>query len=167
LGTEPGKGSGTVKIWDAAGKKETASISEDGYYVASLAFSPDGDRLAVGGGRYDLQAKKWTSGGIRIWDLATRKVAVSIDGHEEGVRAVACQRDGKWLVSASGSGVGEKDAMPGALRFWIPAGAARFQMRLPVGINSLALSPDGKFLAAGCDDSTARVWNVSGLSAAN
>jgi WD40 repeat protein len=155
---------GMVKLWDVAGKTEIASMKDEDFYVYCVAFAADGLRLATGGGGYDQKAKKWTTGGVRIWDTETQKVALRFDGNVGSVRAVAFGRGRSWLATASGFGVGLNNARPGELRFWNPSdGTKRLQFALPAGLNSLALSPDGKYLAAGCDDDSARIWDVSGI----
>ncbi|MBI3864753.1 MAG: hypothetical protein HY290_22985 [Planctomycetia bacterium] len=156
---------GTIKLWDVAGRKEVASLAEAGFSVYSVAFSPDGQRLAAGGGRYDHEAKKWESAGVTIWDMPTRKIVLSINGHATAVRAVQFGGDGKWLASAGGSGIGLGTDQPGELRIWDPVdGTQRFHFNNDSGFNCLALSHDGKYLAAGCDDPRARIWDVSGLA---
>src|SRR5262249_39326522 len=65
---------------------------EDG--VNGLALSPDGKRLASAG---DDEV-------IKIWDPATGKVLLTLEGHEDAVNAVAFSPDGKRLASASDDG---------------------------------------------------------------
>lgn len=58
--------------------------------ATSVAFSPDGKTLAVGGG----------GGMLRLWDVATRlQLGAPLAGHKNGVRSVAFSPDGKTLAS--------------------------------------------------------------------
>ena len=54
-----------------------------------MAFSPDSDVLASTG------ADKT----VILWDVALRKLLVSLEGHQDRVRAVAFSPDRKHLVS--------------------------------------------------------------------
>src|SRR5262249_42012947 len=65
--------------------------------VWSVAFSPDGKTLALGGG---LAGQP---GEIQLWDVATGKEQATLKGHTDGVNCVAFSPDGKTLASASGS----------------------------------------------------------------
>jgi len=57
--------------------------------VVSVAFSPDGKRLASGGKT------------IKIWDTVTGKELLTLKGHSDGVRSVVFSLDGKRLASGS------------------------------------------------------------------
>jgi len=51
----------TIKRWGVAGLKFLGTLTEHTDKVESIAVSPDGKTLAVGGA------------GIKLWDLATRQ----------------------------------------------------------------------------------------------
>jgi serine/threonine protein kinase len=60
--------------------------------IWSLAVSPDGSTLAVGG---DAQI-------VQIYDLATRCLKATLEGHTQPVKAISFSPDGKLLASAGG-----------------------------------------------------------------
>ncbi|RIK78574.1 MAG: hypothetical protein DCC67_11425 [Planctomycetota bacterium] len=63
--------------------------------VCSMAYSPDGSRLAAGYG----------DGVIQIWDVATGRLHAELAGHERQVMDVAFAPDGRTLLSASSESV--------------------------------------------------------------
>jgi WD40 repeat protein len=113
--------------------------------VTALAFSPDGKTLAVGG--YEE---------VLFWDLAGAKLARRIAAGGQ-VGAVLFLKDGKTLVVGGG--------MPGRsgfVRFLdLDSGKETFRSDEPKDlVGSLALSPDGKLLAASGAYKLVHVWNV-------
>src|SRR5262249_25540856 len=59
--------------------------------VTSVAFSPDGQRIASGSHDNTL----------KVWDAQTRKETFTIEGHTGAVSSVAFSPDGKRIVSGS------------------------------------------------------------------
>ena len=81
----------TAKIWDLATGKAVLTLEGHTDYVRSVAFSPDGSRLATGSS--DKTAK--------IWDLNTGKAALTLEGHTSSVKSVAFSPDGTRLATGS------------------------------------------------------------------
>jgi WD40 repeat protein len=65
----------------------------------SLAFSPDGKLLAVGG----------TDKRVKVWDLHAARPPLRLGDHADIIQGVAFSPDGKWLASAS---------LDGSLKLW-------------------------------------------------
>jgi WD40 repeat protein len=116
--------------------------------LAGIALSPDGTQLAVGGCREVL-----------LWDLVEAKLSGRIgSGQIAGmVQTVAYCRSGAALA------VGEGNPYTGGSVkvFDLPSGQVAMSFQEPKGVvYCLALSPNGKLLAAGSHDASAYVWNL-------
>src|SRR5262249_3122675 len=90
----------TVKVWDAETGKElrtlqayTDTIGKVLYNaeVGSVAYSPDGKRLASAS----------ADGIVRLWDPLTGKLLFAIRGRSAPIGRVVFSPDGKHLASAS------------------------------------------------------------------
>jgi WD40 repeat protein len=119
----------------------------EGDCVCSLAFSPDGKRLASGSDQEGL---------IRIWDADTGKELSRLRADSTQVNYLAFSRDGRRLVST------EYRMKKGiAIRLWdAVAGNAIRQFGSPEknGYRT-ALSPDGKRVA-NVGDGGIRIWDT-------
>jgi WD40 repeat protein len=62
---------GEIRLWDLAGRRQTATVRGYTDYLRCLAFSPDGKTLASGGG--GLQRKGQPPGEIKLWDVGSTK----------------------------------------------------------------------------------------------
>jgi WD40 repeat protein len=114
---------------------EIASLNGHKDGVFSLVLSPDGTKVASGGG----------DGDIRIWDVATKQSKLVLKGHVGRVLALAWSADGGTLAS------GGEDC---SVRLWDPTTGEKKQIRsgLPRPIQALAISSDGKVLAAAVEN---------------
>jgi WD40 repeat protein len=112
-------------------------------WVWSVAFSPDGSRLATGSG----------DGTAKIWDLESGKASLTLEGHSESVTRVAFSPDGSGLVTGSDDGTA---------KIWdLESGKASLTLEgHREGVISVAFSPDGSRLATGSGDGTAKIWDL-------
>ena len=125
-----------VKVWDLAGGRERASLSDVGYDYPRLCLSPDGRWLA-GGAAYTSPrvAGGWT-GEVRVWDLSTGKAVVSVDATAGMFKDACLSPDGKTFVWIAGWEMHLGDTATGKETAIVP---------LPKqGQDDVRISPDGR-----------------------
>jgi WD40 repeat protein/tRNA A-37 threonylcarbamoyl transferase component Bud32 len=134
-----------VNVWDLTGRRQPPRPVPEGLdYVRSLAFSPDGKRLALGGRK----------GSVLVEDVADGTVRQTLQGHKGAVRSVAYSSDGQYLASAGEDGtVCVWDAATGGKRF----DPLQTQQGL---VAAVAFSPNGQRLASAGEDHTIRLWDA-------
>ena len=164
-------------------------LEDEGSPVATLAFQPDGTRIASG---------SW-DGVVRVWDVESRVDETIFRGHGSSVSGVAFSPDGSRLVSCSVDGTarvldpatgdelirfnghsgplfgvafhpdGQSVASCGSdrtIRIWDAASGTELSALSGHDgpIFSLAFNPDGTRLVSGSLDGTARVWDLVGTA---
>jgi WD40 repeat protein len=85
-----------VRVWNVATGKVEQTLEGHSASVMSVAFSPDGSKLASGS--HDDT--------VRVWNVATGKVEQTLEGHSASVMSVAFSPDGSishsvYLVDGS------------------------------------------------------------------
>src|SRR5262245_25116494 len=111
--------------------------------VFSVAFSPDGRRLATGS----------KASAVKLWDAATGQELLTLKGDSNYVWSVAFSPDGKRLAT------GSEDH---TAKLWDAAtGQELLTLKGHSGpVMSVAFSPDGKKLATGSKDPIVKLWDT-------
>ncbi len=113
--------------------------------ITALAFSPDGQRLAVSG-YYE----------VTIWNIADGSLVTRLGGLPERITSLDWR--GERLAVAGGSAMQWGTVALADVTGQVPV---RFLCDLPEAALSVAFSPDGTKLAAGCGDRTVRTFDAA------
>jgi WD40 repeat protein/serine/threonine protein kinase len=124
--------------------------------ITAVAWAPAGDVVAVGDG----------TGGLRLWRRHSKPDVPDIqtlEGHGEGVWAIAWAPDNTWLASASASGeVAVWDVASGQRIATLtgPDNTSPDNTRSRGPVYAVDVSPDGATLVTAGRDGTVRVWGT-------
>jgi WD40 repeat protein len=160
---------GQARLWElpSGAPRPTCALGTDPTHVnghTCLAFSPDGQTLAVGGSGHTISVSLWDpSTGERQCDLAdpdslstlraTLPTAPPVGEHGLAVNAVVFSPDGATLAAACSDGM---------IRLWdVLSGELRLTFSGHAGaVRRLAFAPDGRTLTSLGDDNTINLWHM-------
>ncbi|HWG01157.1 MAG TPA: helix-turn-helix domain-containing protein [Trebonia sp.] len=129
---------GTISLWALP-----APVLVTGNATTSLAYSPDGRRLVIGGTN------------AQLWNPATRSLEVTAS-LPALVNGMAYSPDGRYVAVALGNGTAQ--LRDGAT---LAPVSAPFLTTATGTAETVAFSPDGKLLVTGSDDGLLRVFSLA------
>ncbi len=142
----------TIKLWDVETGNEIRTLTGHGVKqpitgtegeVYSVAFSPDGTKLASGSSDYT----------IKLWDVETGNEIRTLTGHTKEVNSVAFSPKDTTLASGSSDYT---------IKLWdVKTGNEIHTLTGHTDkVNSVVFSPNGTTLASGSWDNTVKLWDV-------
>lgn len=154
-----GGGDHTARIWNVSTGEEMCRFNHKSSTVRSVAFSPDGTRLAIVAsyGRRGLYSSKVVAGNLvgenLILDSRTGQEICKISGCEKGAAEIAFNPDGSELAIC---GVGNE------VGIWDPwTGRYLRDLTHEYSVHDIAFGANG-LLADARADRIARIWDASG-----
>lgn len=127
---------GTVDLLDATTFRRESSLRAEGTTLG-LAFSPDGQRLAGSG----------AGGYVTIWDVQQAETIQSFEGAPFTTsQSIAFSQDGRHVLVANVASEGGR--VPGGVRMYDVATGEQEPLRFSLESASIAVSPDGRLVAA-------------------
>jgi WD40 repeat protein len=140
----------TVRLWSLDGTL-LHTFPVPGGNVNSVGFSPDGKCIVAGS----------MDKTVRLWDLSGNEIQV-FKGNDGYVSSVAFSPDGRNLLTVSSAiNFNMPETEDNTACLWDLKGNQLQFFKGHVGrINSVAFSPDGKYILTGSWDKTARLWEV-------
>ena len=145
---------GRLFFWDATSWQRTEALSSESLPIWSVAYSPDGDHLAIGtdGGREGRHAILDADSPLVLWNTTSQSAEKTAAGHTARITSVAWSPDGEYIAS------GSADA---SVRVWTKNLSPVNTLDSLARVSQVAFSPDGEYLAAGTGkDNAIRVWST-------
>ena len=137
----------SATLWELATGKALFTLNGHTAQVTSVAISPDGALLATAS---DDKT-------VKLWDIATAKEFKTLTGHDGAVLVLAFSADGKRLFAGS-------DDTGVAIAWEIASGKELFRFSgqgTVLGVDAIAVSPDGSQIATGEFDTTVKLWDAA------
>jgi WD40 repeat protein len=134
--------------------------------VSSVDFLNERQQIVTGSG-----------GTVRIWDIKSGHLVKTLAGYADGVLALSCSPDERFLVSGHYNGslilwdltsgkaicsMLESDGKPICTSFATVVDGKLIPFNMPkYSIQSVVFSNDGKYICAGSSDGMVRIWDIT------
>jgi WD40 repeat protein len=140
-----------IRVWDLTTNKIVRRLSAEPMRVLSLALSPGGTGVVAGKGDVTVEVFDLPNGVL----VHTLKCQAH---YFNRVKTVAISPDGKLLATGSGSKLEVWELKTArSLRVFTPHRSSLGESEV---VNTLAFSPDGRFLASSGRDGTTKLWDT-------
>ncbi len=156
-------GGSELKIWDLSSGRAVRRIADTS--TSAIAVSSDGSKIVA------LGRKSFGGLNVTVYDLKTGSIIREFGGHVGNAHRVALSPDGRFVLTGHVGGrqgsvlsaaFGRKDLM---ILWDVENGSVIKEFEwsstaFSTAVNSVALSPDGRYALSGGMDGTIRKWDV-------
>jgi len=142
-----------VKIWEVSTGREVQSWAAGDMDIVGLAFSPDGQTLAVAGGALMARPGRNRPGELSLYDPSSGDKIRTLRGHTGPLTGVAFSHEGRRLATSS---------LDQTARIWdADTGEELHQLRGHRDwVRGIAFHPDGSRLASAGADGLVKIWDT-------
>ena len=137
---------GETLLWDASTGRRIAGFTANARYALSVAFSPDGNTLAVG----------LDNGMMQLWNTRTGQLVTQLRAHFNGVMGIAFSPDGKNIATTGWDG---HPRIWNAENYMLVC-EMRFHSEDIDRSYSAVFSNDGRSLLTSHQDGSVRLWKA-------
>jgi WD40 repeat protein len=134
----------TITVWDIETGQDLYTFSDDSFHrIEGVTITPDGTKIVS----YDAHYT------IKVWDIRTREILLTLTGHTSFVRGIAITPDGTKIVSASDDWT---------IKVWDIRTGKNLASHYGhySSVKSVAITPDGTKIVSCSHDNTIKVWNI-------
>jgi WD40 repeat protein len=152
-------------------------LSSDGRYAlsggAQFLIRNESSRKGIARSRIegfassDESERLFTSGQLKLWDVATGRCLPTFQGHADAVTAVHLGFDGRYALSGGGFSVPQNQTgrfvQSGPIHLWeVATGRCLCRFAGHAGaVTSVCLGLDGRYALSGGTDRTLKLWEAS------
>jgi WD40 repeat protein len=133
----------TIKIWSLTSNKIARTLRGHTHYVNSVVYSKDGKHLV------SASADKT----VKMWNASTGAIVKTFTGHNDIVREAVITSGANYIISVSEDGT--------AKVFSVKTGQVLHTFKQNAYLLSVAVSPNGKYVACGAEDGNLYIFNFT------
>jgi len=136
-------GGGEVRLYHVDGTL-VHTFKGHAHWVYAVAVTPDGQHIISGS--HDTL--------VKVWNIASKSLAVTCAGHTDEVNAVAAMPDGQRILSGGGDNT---------VRVWLLNGTLEntFKLHTYYSVRALVALPGNQHALSGSVDWTVKLFNVN------
>jgi WD40 repeat protein len=160
----------SVRLWDIRTGECLRTLDNQAHAVHSVSLSPDGCHALSGGAQFLIRnngERLFTSGELKLWDVATSRCLSTFERHADAVTAVTLDFTGRYALSGGGFSIPQQHTgrfeQSGPIHLWeVATGGCLCRFAGHAGaVTSVCLSLDGRYALSGGTDRTVKLWEAA------